>query len=275
MIHRLSTSGLALALLFSLTSACGDDGGSDTPAIDAGMVEPDPEAEPTEFRITKMALLDPHPFAIGGSFDVNSVVNDSITDSIETDASDPLDQILDLSIALVFRPLDTTATASAMAITFPDCSSPLATTICTQDDTTTVVDTTATNQSADCLDSIPDTLSAYDPIVPVPGPCFVSSAVDITVNLGTVTLPLKGAQLAATFPSADPTTLDTGLLRGFVTQTDADTILIPADVALVGGEPLSALLLEEDMDTGPNNGPGWWFYLSFEAGLVEYVHPAQ
>lgn len=277
MLYRLSISGLTLPLLFSLASACGGDGNDNPSTVDAAIILPNPEAEPTEFRITQMAILDPHPFAtLVQPVDVNDVVNDSITESIEQDTSDPLDDVLDLNIALVFRPLDTTGAGSPMAITFPSCSSPLATTVCTQDSNTEVVDTTATNMASDCLDALPDTTSDYDvnlPIVPVPGPCFVSTAADITVNLGSVTLPLKGAQLAATFPGADPATLNNGLLRGFVTEADADTILIPEDVLLVGGEPLSALLLDEDMDTDPNNGQGWWFYLSFEAGAVEYVHP--
>ena len=272
MIHRLPISGLATALL-AFTLGCGSDSASDNTNIDAAMVEPDPMADPTAFRITKMTLLDPYPFAANGLIEATQIVNDSIVESIEQDTSDPLDGVLDLNIALVFRPVDTTATATAMAITFPNCSSPLATTICTEDATTTVVDTTATNMSSDCLQEVPGTLTAeYDPVVPVPGPCFVSSPVDITVNLGSVTLPLKETQIAATYSGADPTTLTTGLLRGFVTESDADTILIPDDVALVGGDPLSSLLLKADMDMGAGGQMGWWFYLSLEAGVVEYVY---
>jgi hypothetical protein len=40
---------------------------------------------------------------------------------------------------------------------------------------------------------------------------------------------------------------------------------------VVGGEPVSALLLDEDKDSGPNGGEGWYFYLDFDAELVPYT----
>lgn len=272
MIHR--PLCIALPLLLSLATACGGDSGDNggNPTDGGGETTPDADlnVEPTAFRITKLALLDPHPFAINQSFDVVGVVNDSITAAVDGDAP-PEDGVLDLNLALVFRPLDTTAASAPMAITFPTCSAPLASTVCMEEATTTVINSVATNQASDCLDALPGTVAPYDPpVVAVPGPCFVSSAVDVTVNLGTVTLPLKGAQVAATFDGAEPTTLSTGLLRGFVTKTDADAILIPDTVALVGGEPLSTLLTEADMDVEAGTD-GWWFYISLEAATVDYT----
>jgi len=64
-------------------------------------------------------------------------------------------------------------------------------------------------------------------------------------------------------------------LRGFVREIDADQILIPPDVPLIGGQPLSALLpggagncaAGDDRDM-LNGEPGWWFYFAIEAERV-------
>lgn len=162
-----------------------------------------------------------------------------------------------------------------MTISFAECSAPLASTSCTEDAMTNLVPATATNSSTGtCLDAMAGTTTIYDPptpIVAVPSPCFTSSTVDVTVNLGTVTLPLKSATISATYSGSPATGLVTGLLSGYVTKADADLILIPEDVTLVGGDPLSSLLKTEDMDSGPGGETmGWWFYISVEGGEVTY-----
>jgi hypothetical protein len=162
-----------------------------------------------------------------------------------------------------------------MSISFAECSAPLATTACTQTAATTIIPATATNESAaTCLGEFPDTTTVYDPatpVIPVPSPCFASDSVDVTVPLGTITLPLKSAQVSATYSGSPTTSLVTGLLRGYVTKADADNVLLPDSVPLLGGSPLSDVLSASDMDTGPNNEEGWWFYISVEAELVDYT----
>jgi hypothetical protein len=279
MMNRLSSlATISLALLMTLPMACGDDGGGDGGGGDGdggpnGTVDADLNVPPTAFRGSKMELLDPHAFAFGGSFDVNGIVNDTIAENVGTDGDDPPDGILDLNVSVLFRPLDPSSATSPIQLSFANCSAPVETTACTQTAMTTLIPASATNESSGtCLDALPDTTAPYDPpVVAVPAPCFTSDAVDVTVPLGTITLPLKQAQISATYSGDPATSLVTGLLRGYVTEADADVTLIPDDVALVGGDPLSSLLLDSDMDTGPNGETGWWFYISFEAELVDYT----
>ena len=268
MTNYLSAFLLSCALL--ALPACGGGGGGGGDA-DGGVVpDADPNVVPTAFRASQITLLDPHAFAF--SNDVNDLVNDAIAHGVTQDMSNPVDNKLDLSMAVVFLPLDTAGAATPMNLTFPSCSAPLASTMCSEDATTTIIPTTATNMDTTCLEALPGTVTPYDPpVVPVPAPCFVTGSVDVTVALGSVTLPLQGAQFAATYDGSEPTTLSGGLLRGFVTKTDADNTLIPEGVPLVAGEPLSSLLKPEDMDMGPDGSAGWWFYLAVEAEVVPYT----
>jgi hypothetical protein len=274
MINRLSfPATIAMALSMTLPMACGDDGGDDG---GGGAPDADPNVVTTVFRASKMELLDPHPSAIGGFLDVTVTVNDTIKESIEMDGDEPADNVLDLNVSILFHPLDQVGASTPMTISFADCSAPLASTTCTQTSMTTLVTSTATNSSTGtCLDAMPGTTTVYDPptpVIAVPSPCFQSDAVDVTVNLGTVTLPLKAARISATYSGTPATGLMTGLLTGYVTEADADTILIPEDVIAVGGDPLSSLLADGDMDMGPNGETmGWWFYISVEAQEVTYT----
>lgn len=267
MNRRSSLATIPLAFLLMLSMACGDGGGGGTG--DGGAIDADPNVPATVFRGSKMTLLDPHAFAFGSS-DVTDLVNDGIADGIEMDMADPPDGTLDLNVSFLFQPLDPAAASTPMAISFAECSAPLATTTCTQTAMATVITSTATNEdAATCLDALPDTTKPYDPpVVAVSAPCFVSGAIDVTVPLGTVTLPLKSAQIAATYSGTPATSLVTGLLRGYVTKADADDTIVP--VPVLGDMPLSSLLTVADMDTGPNGEEGWWFYISVEAQLVDY-----
>lgn len=276
-----------MALLMMIPMACGDDGGGtgnpgdvdggNNPAIDAsgngGNVDANPAAPRTAFRISKMELLDPHVFPVG---DQTGTVNNQIRTAIETDDDDPADGILDLNATMLFQPLDQAGASTPMFISFADCVVPFATTSCTETAATTVIPATATNDaSASCLDALAGTTTAgYGPVVPVPSPCFASNAVDVTVNLGTVTLPLKSARISATYSGSPATTLVTGLLMGYVTKADADVTIVP--VPFFGDMPLSDILKPEDMDDDPSGAPadnGWWFYLSVEAVEVPYTSP--
>ena len=114
-------------------------------------------------------------------------------------------------------------------------------------------------------------------------PCFVSDPVSLNVNLGSVVLPLTSVRLAAVYGDDPSEGLVTGYLRGFVTAAAADATSFVASTPLVGGRALSSVLhggpgscqATPARDSGPAPGggttPGWWFYLSFTAELVDWV----
>lgn len=288
MINRLSSPAkLALALLMTIPMACGSDGGDGGGNGDGGvgdgdggnnggMVDANPNAPRTVYRASKLELRDPHVFSF---FDATGTVNGFIQDGVDNDEDEPPDNILDLNVSIVFQPLDQVGTTTPMVISFAECSAPLATTSCTQSATTELIPATATNSdSGTCLEALAGTTTDYggnqaSPVIPVPAPCFSSNEVDVTVNLGTVTLPMKAARISATYSGTPATSLVTGLLRGYVTEADANNIIIPADVPLVGGDPLSSLLHADDRDTDPDGTPlnGWWFYIAMEAEEVTYT----
>lgn len=287
MMNRLfSPATLALALLMTLPMACGDDGGTagtdgGGDAIDGGVgggADADQNAPRTAFRASKLQILDPHIFLFS-AVDLTSTVDAEIQTAIDTDDDDPPNNLLDLNVEIVFQPLDQAAATIPMAISFATCSAPLASTSCTENSETTVISATATNAaSGTCLEEVAGTTTTYDqdtPVIPVPSPCFASNEIDVTVNLGGVTLPLKAATISATY-SGDPATgLVTGLLRGYVTEADADNVLLPDTLPLMlGGKPLSDLLRAQDRDTDPSGAPannGWWFYIAVEATQVPYT----
>src|SRR5688572_3220113 len=273
---RATFVGLASALVFACGGGSGDDVADDTGddvADDTGddsTGDDTTEDPPTAVRLQSMELRDPHLFAFG-TLDVTDTVNDAIATGITMDGDDPPDGQLDLSFLLLFRPWDAEGSGGPIdAVAGADCAAP-AGTACTANAEATVVEATGTNGDATCLAPGAGTPADYDPTVTTPsGRCFTTDQQQVTINLSTVTLTLDAAQIAGTY-SASGHSVSNGLMIGFISEAAADAIIIPKDIDFVGGDPLSSLLLEEDMDEGPGGVTGWWFYLNFTAGEVTYT----
>ncbi|MSP17509.1 MAG: DUF4215 domain-containing protein [Myxococcales bacterium] len=234
----------------------------------------------TAFRFTDMDLRDPHTFISAfGCRDVTNTAflgfstNGELQSSIQADGD--ADGLLDLSPVVLFRPLDQAAVSTPMEILFADCTAPMSSTSCTRDPTATTALSNANNLAALCLDLLAGTTSIYTPAIALPsGPCFVSDATTLTIMVGGVPIVLTNAYLAATWSGTPATNLVNGLVRGFISEADADVTLLPADLPLIGGDPLSSLLpggtgncstSRDDRDTGPDGSSGWYFYLNFVA----------
>ena len=253
-------------IVFAALAACGGGGGDDGDDGD------DSSEPPTSYRADEVVLMDPHLFAFGG-VDVTGTVNNQLDTGVSEDGDDPPDNLLDLSILLVFRPIDLAAASTrADAVIGADCTVPITTTTCTTGDAN-IVESNATNGDSACLTAIAGTLGGYDPAPTEPaGPCFVTDMETVTIDAGGVALQLDSAQLAADYGATGaPDRLENGLLIGFMTQATADATIIPEDTPIVGGDPLSSLLKDEDKDPGPGGADGWWFYINFTAAVVEYT----
>ena len=124
----------------------------------------------------------------------------------------------------------------------------------------------------------------YSPIN-APGPiCFAHSPVipTLTIPFGAEQLPLQNARFSAEYaPQGDtaPGQLVTGLLEGFLTETDAEALNVQStangdlvDLTLAnllkGGN--GACGAEDDRDTLDSES-GWWFYVDFTAEAVTYT----
>jgi len=243
------------------------------------------------FRMTDLDLRDPHlfvdvpvagcsdftdtplPFGLGPSF------NDGIATAIAGDGDG--DGFLDLSVLLLFRPFDEAAAALRLDLARGSCPPPAAATTCGLDlailPQTSDYDGFAAGQ---CLTAVAGTTSGYVPGVAEPaGPCFASQPRALMpLTLQDITLPLRDVQSAAAFAGSPVTDLQDGLLRGFLSEADADATLLPAGLPLVGGQPVSVLLPggtgncaagdDRDMHLGTT---GWWFYLNYSGTDVPYT----
>ena len=251
-----------------------------------------PITPPAPLRMTSFEIRDPHVFGDFpvpvGCFDFTDnpipiigapSINDSTATAIISD--DDLDGCLDFSLMLLFRPYEASGVGEIVDTRSGACSFPEATTSCH-------VDTSGTAErgafdgltSGPCLMALPGTTSGYSPGITEPSaPCFVTAADDFSlVFFADQPLPLRDTQISATTVGTAPDNLTEGLIYGFLREEDADTILIPADIPILGGQPLSILFPggsgncaagdDRDMHEGFN---GWWFYVNFTAENVPWT----
>lgn len=248
------------------------------------------EGNGVAFRMSDLDLMDPHVYLnflgcrditngnvpLGLSPPINGLLQNAITLDEDNDG------ILDLSFVAIFNPLDqTNGGMGQVTVAEADCTAPIGTTTCTVDSNggTFQTATYATDTMNDCLDAIMNTASNYTPAIDasVP-PCFVSTTIDLTIDISGILVPLTDVQVGASYVGNPATALASGLLRGFISEADADAILLPSSLPLIGGDPLSSVLAGgngscasgDDRDLGPDGMTmGWWFYLNFPADQVQ------
>jgi hypothetical protein len=272
------------------TTSCG------TPAEECSFGEPfcdtDCRVERTAMRITSLALRDPHIYFKNGAAcgDLTPIANSStFPDAIVQDTDG--DGFADLTILAVYKPLDPAQTTHPFEMVFGNClpSEDPAMTSCEADPLTERVPLTVTDMaSGECLGVVPDSLTvAYDTPPTTPqGPCFVSDEFTADIAIGSLTVPLQAANVAATYTGDPADGLIDGLLRGFVSEAAAEGAVIPDSVILIGGLPLHDVLaggidpgscnvgtepIGDDRDLGPDGTTaGWWFYVNFTASVVPF-----
>ncbi len=242
---------------------------------------PAAHAQTAVFRINDLDLRDPHIFIdLIGCRDVTDTalvgfsLNGELQTNIQTDGD--ADGYLDLSTLIEFLPLDQSQATNLMVYGGAQCTAPMAGTQCGPITNQMLAGDAALSAAVQCLTFHSGTVRPYAPaITSTSAPCFASPLGTLNLDLGGIPLTLHDAQLAATFVDNPAQSLVTGLLRGFITETDANATTIPATFPLVGGQPLSALLpggnancaTHSDVDL-ENNVRGWWFYLNFSATRV-------
>ena len=247
---------------------------------------------PDSFRIGEILLRDPHVFVdvpLAGCSDLTDTgfpligvpsVNESLAQSLNEDGDG--DSFLDQSPLLLFRPLVDPAAGERVDLSSGLCTAPVAGTTCAPDTAAPPAVTSYTTQGSGlCLESLPGTTSGYLPAFHEPlAPCFATAAVTVTLDLQGAPITLSDARLGAELGPVPITQLDGGLMVGFLSETAADAILLPAGLPLVGGQPLSSLLPGGTGNCAPGDDrdlhdgeSGWWFYLDFAAAEVPYSGP--
>ena len=238
------------------------------------------------FLLTDLDLRDPHFYVNAvGCRDITDTplagfsINGEIQASIQTDRD--FDGFLDLSYVLEFLPLDQGATTLPLQFGQAVCAAPLAGTSCGALLIPTPTMATLGSTLA-CLAPLPGTTRPYSPAIVTTAPaCFASDAVTLVLGLAGIPVTLRDARVAATWVGDPATQLVNGLISGFVSEADANAVILPASLPLVGGQPLSALLpggggnCAPHSDKDVNNGVvGWWFYFNFPAARVYYASDA-
>lgn len=249
-----------------------------------------PLIPPDVFRAADLDLRDPHVFLNVPGFGCQDFTDDpaggglvpsfnsQLAAAVTTDGDGDL--LLDLSVLLGFRPLDVAAVGGRLDRGLGDCTAPLAGTICDWRlppiPITAVYDGLA---AGTCLAPHPGTTGGYLPAPAEPvAPCFTSSPQQVILELLGTALELVDSQAGGEFTGPPLPSIENGLLLGFLSEATADTILLPADIPIVGGQPISILLPggtgncaagdDRDLHQGES---GWWFYLDYRAEPVPFV----
>ena len=247
------------------------------------LASPALSAQSTRFRITDLDLRDPHVWvSLIGCNDVTELsVNPQLQTAIETDGDG--DGLLDASTLLEFLPLDQSAATNLFAAGGANCTAPAATTQCDAITQPILAGDATLSSSGTCSQPLAGTTRPYAlAVTNATAPCFASVTGSVVLDLGGIPITLTDARIAATFVGVPAQSLSNGLLRGFLSEADANATIIPATVPLIGGLPLSSVLAGgtgacpafSDKDTGPGGVVGWYFYLNFPAQrLVEGPPP--
>jgi hypothetical protein len=125
-----------------------------------------------------------------------------------------------------------------------------------------------------CLGALDGTTSGTTPSIVTPaGHCFASTPRAIPLLLFGTPVQLLGAQVAAVYGSGNAY-LDSGLLRGFLRQTDASAAMVKlgsSTVQLASILPGGPGACGTDQRDTFNGEVGWWFYFNFRAIRVPFA----
>jgi hypothetical protein len=251
---------------------------------------PTPGGVPDVFRIDSISLRDPHLFALVGTcMDATNPpgvlglfsANGELVTLLNNDGNG--DSFLDLNLLVLFRPLSQPPLAgSIFDIATGVCTPPVGGETCSPDANPAQSSSYANQNSGVCLAPIagttgPNNTGSYSPATSTPGaPCFNTMPVTISFPFGFFTVPLQDVRAGATYVGGPANQLADGLLTGFLSESDADSILLPGSIPILGNQPISSLLPggsdncapDTAKDTGPLGQPGWYFYLNFTAHRV-------
>ena len=234
-------------------------------------------------RVNALNLRDPHTY-----FLILDVICQDITDSINAEFNSQIstdndsDGFLDLSFVTQYysdQPAYLASKTLTADIQNADCSAPQAGTSCSP-----VIEpilgqlSTIPQENGTCLAPLAGTTTGYIPSVnSTDSPCHSTLPQNITLNLAGIELPLENYQQSLRYQNG--ITTDQGLHMGFISESVAESVIIPPAIPVIGGQTFASLLpggfgscaANDDRDIGPDGQTlGWWIYFNSESDLVEF-----
>jgi hypothetical protein len=255
----------------------GSTGDGDGTTGDGDGTTGDGDGDVTSFRISTMSIRDPHFFVDAPPCnDLAAVIDLLIGQALQMDADDPPDDLLDLSLNLNFWPLDQAGSGGNFVLATSECAPPYDAATCSLGGGTAVATTYSNVTTGDCLVPDPAHLSpaGYSPLPnTTSAPCFTADAASVNLDIGGIVLSLTDTTITAQYDADPATQLVSGVLKGFLTQADAEATILPTSLPMpLGGVSVASLMAggqgncaaHSDMDTH-DGAQGWWFYADFEA----------
>ena len=234
---------------------------------------------PAAFRITQLAMRDPHLYLDG----FNNSCNDSsmfADGAIQRpiDHDDNNDGYFDDSQVIVLRPLAQGDGAMTPVSVYFGAQCTANATTCMPGTLAPGNDTATSAATGTCLTTLAGTTKPYNPAVtPATGPCFSTGAINMTATIFGTQVPLQQVQVGATYTGSPATGMMNGVIRGFVTEADAEASDISLGIftaklarLLPGGQNNCANFSDMDM-LGTTRG--WWIYFNFTATSVPWTEP--
>jgi len=235
---------------------------------------------PAGFRIVSLALMDPHLFlrphgcsdALSGDLSVNVQINKQLNTDSDGDGN------YDLSPVIAFQPLDPDAPGTTVELVFAGCTIPTQSpTVCSGAGAKRYRAAAVNMRTGECLGVLTGTTnSTYVGKINTPSAgCFATDSQTIVISLAGIELTLYDARIAAVYDGDPVAALTSGLIRGFVTEEDAEAV----ELKIPGAKSLAALLpggrkncaRHSDQDICPGGAAGWYFYLNYTAVKTEWT----
>lgn len=204
----------------------------------------------------------------------NTSVNNQIATALNNDGNG--DGFLDASPLWQFQSALSGISVRRLDTANGQCTAPVGTTTCAIPPNPSITSYAVQSSGSDqCFVAPAGTTGGYTPAVAtVSAPCFYGPEVAQTsLELNGISVPLYRVRTGGNFAATGAGGLV--MTRGFLRETDANAILIPANVPIIGGRPLSSLLRGGQGSCASGNDKdivdgvsGWWFYLESTIGPV-------
>jgi hypothetical protein len=219
----------------------------------------------TAFRMTRLELQDPQVLMPLGffSYDMTRSVNYFINKQFHEDSSKTT--YMDASFLVIFDPMDQWTDEGVVEISQAKCTFESNGRNCHLDTQGKPATVFYTNMRSGTCAGVINRTARWGRVTPVTGPCFFTEQATMGVDIAGINVMLEEAMVSARW-NGEPATKITGMLRGFLSQENAENTKMPRWAPIIGGRALADVLDKKVLDFGPDGKTlGYWLYFNFDA----------